>query len=54
MAFGNEMKRIKDSQKLTAARMAEILGVSQDRLTKWMQKDLNPKEEDVITMERKS
>ena len=53
MAFGKEIKRIKDRQKLTAARLAEILGVSQDRLTKWMQKDLNPKEEDIVTMERK-
>ena len=53
MAFGKEIKRIKDKQKLTAARISEILGVSQDRLTKWMQKDLDPKEEDVITMEGK-
>jgi transcriptional regulator with XRE-family HTH domain len=53
MAFGKEIKRIKLGQKLTAARVAEILGVSQDRLTKWMQKDLNPREEDIIKMERK-
>ena len=53
MAFGKEIKRIKENQKLTAARVAEILGVSADRLRKWMQKDLNPKEDDVIIMERK-
>ncbi len=51
MAFGKEIKRIKENQKLTAGRLAQILGVSQDRLTKWMQRDLNPKEEDVLTIE---
>ena len=52
MAFGKEIKRIKNNQKLTAARVAEILGVSQDRLTKWMQKDLNTKEDDRIKIEK--
>lgn len=53
MAFGKEIKRIKENQKLTAGRLAQILGVSQDRLTKWMQKDLNPKEDDVMRIETK-
>lgn len=52
MAFGKEIKRIKLNQKLTAGRLAEILGVNQDRLTKWMQKDLDPKEEDVSKIEK--
>lgn len=51
MAFGKEIKRIKENQKFTAGKLAQILGVSQDRLTKWMQRDLNPKEEDVLTIE---
>jgi transcriptional regulator with XRE-family HTH domain len=51
MAFGKEIKRIKETHKYSAKKMADILGVDVERLRKWMQKDSDPRDGDVAKIE---
>ena len=51
MAFGVEIKRLKDLSGLSAQAFADIMGIEAPRLRKWMEKDLNPKYEDVQKIE---
>lgn len=51
MAFGKEIKRLRDSINLSAQKLADLIGIDAERLRKWEQKDLNPREEDVARIE---
>lgn len=47
MAFGKEIKRIRESSGITASAMVELIGIdSLVRYKAWEQKDNNPKFED--------
>ncbi|WP_276484844.1 helix-turn-helix domain-containing protein [Paraflavitalea pollutisoli] len=52
MAFGKEIKRLRDSINLSAQKLADLIGIDAERLRKWEQKDLNPREEDVARIEQ--
>ncbi|WP_315821448.1 helix-turn-helix transcriptional regulator [Paraflavitalea speifideaquila] len=51
MAFGKEIKRLRDGINLSAQKLADLIGIDAERLRKWEQKDLNPREEDVLKIE---
>lgn len=53
MAFGKEIKRLKEKERISAQKLAGILGVDEDRLRKWMEKDFNPRDEDARTIEER-
>lgn len=53
MAFGREIKRLRNKQKLSAEKLAKLLGVNAERLRKWEQNDSDPKDEDTKTIESK-
>jgi transcriptional regulator with XRE-family HTH domain len=52
MAFGKEIKRLRKASNIPAVKIAGYIGVPPDRLYKWEQNDLNPKDEDTIKIER--
>lgn len=52
MAFGKEIKRLRDSINLSAQKLADQIGIDAERLRKWEQKDLNPRDEDVARIEQ--
>jgi len=52
MAFGKEIKRLRDGINLSAQKLADLIGIDAERLRKWEQKDLNPREEDVARIEQ--
>lgn len=52
MAFGREIKRLRDSIHLSAQKLADLIGIDAERLRKWEQKDLNPREEDLARIEQ--
>jgi transcriptional regulator with XRE-family HTH domain len=51
MAFGKEIKRLRDGINLSAQKLADLIGIDAERLRKWEQKDLNPREEDMARIE---
>lgn len=51
MAFGKEIKRLRDDMNLSAQKLADLIGIKADRLRKWEELDLNPRDEDVEKIE---
>lgn len=51
MAFGKEIKRLRDSSNISAQAFADAIGISAERLRKWEQRDLNPRHEDTELIE---
>lgn len=52
MAFGKEIKRLREASNISAAKLASYIGVPVDRLYKWEQKDLTPKDDDQEKIEQ--
>lgn len=52
MAFGKEIKRLREDVPISAQKLADIIGIDADRLRKWEQKDLDPRHEDAMLIER--
>ena len=52
LATGSELKRIREASNLSANSLAKLLDVSSDRLRKWEQRDIDPKHEDQIKIEK--
>jgi phage repressor protein C with HTH and peptisase S24 domain len=51
MAFGLEIKRLRDEAPISAQKLADFIGIKADRLRKWEEKDLTPRLEDVQKIE---
>lgn len=51
MAFGTEIKRLREASKASAQLFADAIGISADRLRKWEQRDLDPRYEDAAKIE---
>lgn len=51
MAFGKEIKRLREQENISVSKLASIIGVSADRLRKWEEKDFDPREEDTLVIE---
>lgn len=51
MAFGKEIKRLREDVPISAQKLADRIGIDADRLRKWEQKDLDPRHDDVILIE---
>lgn len=52
MGFGKEIKRLRDDVNMSAGKLAIIIGIDADRLRKWEQKDLTPRDKDTATIEQ--
>lgn len=51
MGFGTHIKQLRLAKRLSAEKLARLLGVDADRLRKWEQKDLMPREADLAKIE---
>jgi transcriptional regulator with XRE-family HTH domain len=51
MAFGKEIKRLRRESKISAQKLADMIGISADRLRKWEENDHDPRIEDVQLIE---
>lgn len=51
MAFGKEIKRLREKANLSAQKLADAIGIDADRLRKWEQKDMDPRDEDTKKIE---
>jgi transcriptional regulator with XRE-family HTH domain len=52
MAFGKEIKRLREKASWSAQKAADQLGVKVERLRKWEQRDLDPRDEDATLIEK--
>jgi transcriptional regulator with XRE-family HTH domain len=52
MAFGKEIKRLREKASWSAQKTADQLGVKVERLRKWEQRDLDPRDEDALLIEK--
>lgn len=46
MAFGAEIKRLREHANISVQKIAELIGVDPERWRKWEQKDMTPRKED--------
>jgi transcriptional regulator with XRE-family HTH domain len=51
MGFGKELKRLRESAKISVQKLADKIGVDADRMRKWEQLDYEPRHEDVVKIE---
>lgn len=51
MAFGKELKRIRLASGMSGKKLADRLGINQEKLKKWELNDLDPRSEDKIIIE---
>lgn len=51
MAFGSEIKRLRNVHHISAGVLAAAIGIDAERLRSWEKKDLNPRHEDAILIE---
>ena len=51
MAFGAEIKRLREDARISVQKIADKIGVDAGRWRKWEEKDLTPREEDVLKIE---
>jgi phage repressor protein C with HTH and peptisase S24 domain len=52
MGFGTEIKRLRNDAKVSANKLANLIGIDSERLRKWEQRDIEPKFEDRIKIEK--
>jgi transcriptional regulator with XRE-family HTH domain len=52
MAFGKEIKRLRDIHNISAQTLADAIGIDAERLRSWEKKDLNPREDDTVAIEK--
>lgn len=51
MGFGKHIKNLRNKKRISAEKLAIILGVDADRLRKWEAKDMSPRENDTRSIE---
>ena len=51
MAFGAEIKRLREDARISVKKLADKIGVNADRWRKWEEKDLTPRIEDAEIIE---
>lgn len=51
MAFGKEIKRLREDAQISAEKLASKIGIDSARLRKWEQKDLTPRFDDIKRIE---
>ena len=51
MAFGAEIKRLREDAHISVKKIADKIGVNADRWRKWEEKDLTPRLEDALVIE---
>lgn len=52
MGFGAELKRLREGVNISANKLAKLIGVDAERLRKWEQKDMSPRDEDTALIEK--
>lgn len=51
MAFGKEIKRLREEVPISAQKLADLIGIDVERMRKWEQKDMDPRHEDAMKIE---
>lgn len=51
VAFGKEIKRLREQSNYSAKKMADLMNVDVERLRKWEQRDQDPRDEDTEKIE---
>lgn len=51
MAFGTEIKRLRNVHKVSAQVLADAIGIDAERLRSWEKQDLNPRSDDKMAIE---
>lgn len=51
MAFGKEIKRLREKAKMSAQSFADSCGIDAERLRKWEQRDIDPRHDDAFKIE---
>lgn len=52
MAFGADIKRLREESRISAQKLADLIGIDAERLRKWEQKDLSPRDQDTKKIEK--
>lgn len=52
MAFGKEIKRLRNAVKVSAQTLADAIGIDAEKLRKWEQRDSDPSHEDRVLIEK--
>lgn len=51
MAIGAEIKRLRKASRMTAKDFETLTGIDMQRMYKWEQRDIDPKNEDIIKIQ---
>ena len=52
MGFGTEIKRLRNNAKISAKKLADLIGIDSERLRKWELNDQGPRHEDKLIIEK--